>query len=92
VNPRWFAARGIGAFVLKYRLMETPEGDDMGGLAQAADPGGLEAILRPVEAHRYSRGGHGFGMVAQGSPSDRWIDQFHSWITTGIAVPGAEGR
>ena len=184
-------------FVLKYRVMETPEGDDMGVLAQAADPAGLESILRrmdefapipladgrrraplrsasrrgggtstptdsapsasrrgpawsstsrpwttpsvrpafvgkstgrdvtgaspathrrssfaaaaddplfdgsvaahaawraagrPVEAHLYGRGGHGFGMVTQGTPSDRWIDQFHSWITTDVEAPGA---
>ena len=193
---RWFAARGITAFVLKYRVMETPQGDDMGVLAQAADPAGLESILRrmdefapipladglaalrcvrehaprwnidldrlgavgfsagarlvlelatlddaeirpafvgsiygpgrdwnvpgdapplfvaaaaddplfdgsvaahaawrsaggPVEAHLYSRGGHGFGMVEQGTPSDRWIDQFHSWITTDSEAPRA---
>ena len=46
---RWLAARGITAFVLKYRVMETPEGDDMGVLAQAADPAGLESILRRMD-------------------------------------------
>ena len=46
---RWFAARGITAFVLKYRVMETPRGDDMGVLAQAADPAGLESILRRMD-------------------------------------------
>ena len=46
---RWFVARGIGAFVLKYRVMETPDGDGMGVLAQAADPAGLEAILRRMD-------------------------------------------
>jgi acetyl esterase/lipase len=37
---------------------------------------------RPVEAHLYGRGGHGFGMTKQGLPSDQWIDQFHAWMTS----------
>ena len=181
----WLAERGVAAFVLKYRVMETPEGDDLSVLAKAPDPSGLAALLRrmddfaaipladgiaalrhvraraeewrvaadrvgavgfsagarlvldlathddrdvrpkfagaiyaparartvpddapplfvaaaaddplfdgsvqvhsawraagrPVEAHLYGRGGHGFGMVKQGFPSDQWIDQFHA--------------
>jgi acetyl esterase/lipase len=184
----WLADRGIAAFVLKYRVMETPESDDlMEVLAQGATPSGLAALLRrmdefaeipladgmaalrhvrdrtkewglrtervgavgfsagarlvldlathddrevrpafagalygpgcaravpddapplfvaaaaddllfdgsvrthaawreagrPVEAHLYGRGGHGFGMQRRGSPSDQWIDQFHAWM------------
>lgn len=34
-----------------------------------------------AELHIYRRGAHGFGMVKQGLPSDRWIDQFHDWLT-----------
>jgi hypothetical protein len=30
--------------------------------------------------HIYQRGNHGFGMVRQGFPSDRWIDQFGEWL------------
>jgi len=37
---------------------------------------------RPVEMHMYGRGGHGFGMVKQGLPSDFWIDQFHAWLSS----------
>jgi acetyl esterase/lipase len=37
---------------------------------------------RPVEAHLYGRGGHGFGMRSQGLPSDDWIDQFHRWMVS----------
>lgn len=36
---------------------------------------------RPVEAHYYSRGGHGFGMRKTGLPADRWIEQFHEWMS-----------
>ncbi len=35
---------------------------------------------RSAEMHVYRRGAHGFGMVKQGLPSDRWIDQFHDWL------------
>ena len=34
----------------------------------------------PVEFHLYERGGHGFGMRKQGSPSDLWADQFYTWM------------
>ena len=37
---------------------------------------------RPVEAHLYSRGGHGFGLREQGLPSDDWVGQFHAWLTS----------
>jgi acetyl esterase/lipase len=33
-----------------------------------------------AELHIYRRGAHGFGMVKQGTPSDRWIDLFHDWL------------
>jgi len=36
---------------------------------------------RSAELHIYRRGAHGFGMVKQGFPSDRWIEQFHDWLT-----------
>jgi acetyl esterase/lipase len=35
---------------------------------------------RSAELHIYRRGQHGFGMVKQGSPSDRWIEQCHDWL------------
>jgi acetyl esterase/lipase len=35
---------------------------------------------RSAELHIYRRGNHGFGMVKQGSPSDRWINLFHEWL------------
>ena len=36
---------------------------------------------RPAELHIFTRGGHGFGMVRQGLPVDRWIDLFGDWLT-----------
>lgn len=35
---------------------------------------------RSAEMHIYRRGNHGFGMVKQGTPSDRWINLFHEWL------------
>jgi acetyl esterase/lipase len=35
---------------------------------------------RSAEMHIYRRGNHGFGMVKQGFPSDRWIEQFRDWL------------
>jgi len=35
---------------------------------------------RPSELHVFGRGGHGFGMVKQGLPSDRWTDLFLAWL------------
>ena len=35
---------------------------------------------RPAELHIFAKGGHGFGMVRQGLPCDRWIDLFEAWM------------
>ena len=35
---------------------------------------------RSAELHIYRRGAHGFGMVKQNFPSDRWIEHFHDWL------------
>lgn len=35
---------------------------------------------RPVELHIFGRGTHGFGMVPQGAPSDRWTQMFTDWM------------
>lgn len=32
-----------------------------------------------VALQMYARGGHGFGMVAKGLPSDKWIERFYEW-------------
>jgi len=36
---------------------------------------------RPAELHIFARGPHGFGMVKQDLPVDRWIDLFADWLT-----------
>ncbi len=39
-----------------------------------------QAAKRPVEVHIYSKGGHGFGMMKKGLPSDTWIDRLGDWL------------
>jgi acetyl esterase/lipase len=34
----------------------------------------------PVEAHLYSRGGHGFGMNKVSQSTALWIDEFYAWM------------
>ena len=38
------------------------------------------AADRSAELHIFARGLHGFGMIRQGLPSDRWIDLFEAWL------------
>lgn len=38
------------------------------------------AAHRPVEAHLYQEGGHGFGLGVPGSPSTSWPDLFAHWL------------
>ena len=38
------------------------------------------AAERSSELHVFARGQHGFGMVRQGLPSDRWTDLFLAWV------------
>jgi acetyl esterase/lipase len=38
------------------------------------------AAKKPVELHMYAAGGHGFGMRKQGKPTDKWIEQFATWL------------
>jgi acetyl esterase/lipase len=38
------------------------------------------AAGKPVELHRYARGGHGFGRRKLNLPSDHWIDRFGEWL------------
>lgn len=35
---------------------------------------------RPAELHIFQKGGHGFGMVPQNKPVDRWIVLMESWL------------
>lgn len=38
------------------------------------------AADRSAELHVFARGAHGFGMLHQGLPSDRWIDLLGDWL------------
>jgi len=38
------------------------------------------AADRSAELHIFARGAHGFGLIPQGTPSDRWIDLFDAWL------------
>ena len=40
----------------------------------------LDCSRPPLGAPRVRRGGHGFGMVKQGLPSDSWTDLFQAWL------------
>jgi acetyl esterase/lipase len=35
---------------------------------------------RPIEAHLYGRGGHGFGMNSRSAAPRLWIDEFQAWM------------
>lgn len=37
----------------------------------------------PAELHIYTLGGHGFGMLKQGLPSDRWFERAAEWLQSG---------
>ena len=40
----------------------------------------LRAAKRPVEAHLFAEGGHGFGLGPSGLPVRNWIELFADWI------------
>jgi acetyl esterase/lipase len=39
-----------------------------------------KAAGKPAELHTYADGGHGFGMLKKGLPSDAWIERFGDWL------------
>lgn len=41
-----------------------------------------EAAGHSAELHIYAQGGHGFGMLKQGLPSDSWIERLHDWMAS----------
>lgn len=45
------------------------------------------AAKRPVEAHFYERGGHGFGMMNKSVASALWIEQLFAWLQDRQIVP-----
>jgi acetyl esterase/lipase len=55
--------------------------DDLGLAPQSVDLySKWAAAKKPAELHMYSKGGHGFGMRVQHTPSDTWIERFDDWL------------
>ena len=52
----------------------------------------------PAELHIYEQGGHGFGAIQQGKPSDSWMQAFaswlsdHGWMSKSVAGVAQQGR
>ena len=44
--------------------------------------GALRGARRPVEAHLFERGGHGFGTGRPGDPTTEWPTLFANWMQT----------
>jgi acetyl esterase/lipase len=42
----------------------------------------LKAAGDPLEQRIYASGGHGFSVAPRGLPSDRWTDDFWTWLTS----------
>ncbi|WP_425839286.1 alpha/beta hydrolase [Streptomyces fractus] len=50
--------------------------------------GAWQSAGRPVEAHVYADGGHGFGLNKTGKSVDTWLDRFEDWLTgLGLTAP-----
>jgi dipeptidyl aminopeptidase/acylaminoacyl peptidase len=47
--------------------------------------GAMRGRRRPVEAHFFDRGGHGFGAGVRGQPNGAWLDLFANWIDSHAA-------
>jgi len=50
-------------------------GGDCSGLITA-----WQKAKRPVEAHLYGKGGHGFATMKRGLTTDMWLDEFYAWM------------
>lgn len=86
-RPAFFAAVYPGS----WRLAQVPEDAPPLFIASANDDGltqhgakpleaAWKAAGKPVEAHYYPTGGHGFGMRKQDKPSDVWAEQLLTWF------------
>lgn len=45
---------------------------------------------KSVSLMMYAKGGHGFGMNAQGLPSDTWIERFYDWGLSENLIPKSQ--
>lgn len=44
----------------------------------------LKKAKVPVEMHLFSRGGHGYGLLRNGNPTEAWPDLAYNWLCTDI--------
>lgn len=71
-------AREVPAFAPAMFLalaMDDPLYADQSGIVES-----WRRAKRPVEAHYYEHGGHGFAGRKQGTTSDMWFDEFYAWM------------
>jgi acetyl esterase/lipase len=54
--------------------------DGLAGRSSLAFYEALKAAGYQTELHIFSAGGHGFGIIQQGTSSDHWIDAFYYWM------------
>ncbi len=47
--------------------------------------GAMRGRRRPVAAHLFDRGGHGFGAGVRGEPTGAWLDLFATWMDSHAA-------
>jgi dipeptidyl aminopeptidase/acylaminoacyl peptidase len=60
--------------------MAWAQDDRIAGTATARFYDALRAAGLKPEVHIFATGGHGFGMRAQGTSSDHWVDEFGYWL------------
>ena len=82
----WLAERGIAAFVLKYRVMETPEGDDLSVLRAAPDEVGT---LSPTSSGGWTSSRRSRSPTAW--PHSDSARSSGEWRVDAILAPGAVG-
>lgn len=51
-----------------------------------------QSVRRPVEAHIYSKGGHGFGMRLKDQPVGHWPEALHAWLKSQGLLDQAAAR
>ncbi|HEY1077734.1 MAG TPA: alpha/beta hydrolase [Fontimonas sp.] len=86
-RPDFFAAIYAGPITIAKVPAEAPplfiaaaEDDSITAPGSKPLEAAWRAAGRPVEAHYYAKGGHGFGMKQQNKDSDVWIEQLSAWL------------
>ncbi len=72
-------------------FMAWAQDDTLAGGAIVKFYDALRSAGNKPEVHIFSAGGHGFGMLKQGTTSDHWIDEFYYWLKAqGLTKPAAK--